>query len=272
PRTKAIMVVHMAGFPAPMDSIRTIAQQHHLAVVEDACHAIGARYSGDADADLDGRYAGTLGDVGCFSFFANKNLVTGEGGMFLTNDEKLAAVARAARSHGMTKTSWDKASGRAAEYDVTRLGFNYRCTELTAALGMIQLAKLDQANRRRRELVALYRGRLCGRSDLVVPFAGRLEDSAHHIFPIVVHQSLDRQQIRDALARHGIQTSVHYPPVHQFSHYQTLQEAAPSVDVTEQVAAREITLPLHPLLSDSDIGHLCDALEEELDKAGQQVG
>lgn len=266
PRTKAIIVVHMAGFPADMDQIMSIAKDHQIAVVEDACHAIGAEYSGSSPSQYDGLKAGTIGDVGCFSFFANKNLVTGEGGMLLTDDEQIASMARAARSHGMTKSSWDKAEGRAAGYDVAHLGFNYRGTELMAVMGTIQLRKLDDNNARRRELVAEYRQRLGGRPEILIPFSDRLADSAHHIFPIIVNDARHRQALRDGLAERGIQTSVHYPPVHQFSHYRAIQTGDPQVEITEQVAAGEVTLPLHPLLSVSDVHTICDELEEVLDE------
>src|SRR5262249_4117400 len=153
-------------------------------VVEDACHAIGASYTTADAGRFAGRKLGTIGYIGCFSFFANKNLVTGEGGMLVTNDARLAADARAIRSHGMTKTSWDKASGRADDYDLTRLGYNYRPTELTAALGLVQLEKLPANNARRAELAAYYKERLAETADLCVPFSHRSDESAHHIFPV----------------------------------------------------------------------------------------
>jgi dTDP-4-amino-4,6-dideoxygalactose transaminase len=263
PRSKAIIVVHLAGFPADMDAIHDIAARHNLPVVEDACHAIGADFRGRPGSGLAGRKAGTLGRIGCFSFFANKNLVTGEGGMLVTDDEELARRMRLGRSHGMTKTSWDKADGRATDYDVVQLGHNYRGTELTAAMGLIQLRKLPAANARRRELVAVYRQRLREVPGLVIPFADRLDDSAHHIFPLVLDDAALRAPLREALRQRGIQTSVHYPPVHQFTHYRALIGEL-HLPITEDVAAREVTLPLHPLLSAADVHAICDAVEESL--------
>lgn len=265
PNTKAVVVVHMAGFPVDMDRVMALAEKHDLKVVEDACHAIGADYAGVDGSQYRGKKAGTIGHVGCFSFFANKNLVTGEGGMVVTADEDIAQRVRLGRSHGMTKTSWDKASGRAHGYDVLQLGYNYRGTELTAALGLIQLRKLKANNDQRRKLVARYRRRLAELDlPLTVPFADRLEDSAHHIFPVVLHDPAMREPLRDALTECGVQTTFHYPPVHQFSHY---RENAPAVgvQVSERVAEREVTLPLHPLLDEADIdvivGRLAQAVQ-----------
>lgn len=271
PSTRAILVVHLAGFPADMDAILDIAARHDLPVVEDACHAIGADYIGSPGSALTGRKAGALGRIGCFSFFANKNLVTGEGGMLVTDDEELARRMRLGRSHGMTKTSWDKAAGRAADYDVVQLGYNYRGTELTAALGLIQLRKLAAANARRRELVAAYRKRLRGVAGLSLPFADRLADSAHHVFPILLDDAKHRASFREELRLRGIQTSVHYPPVHQFTHYRALVGDL-KLPVTEEVAAREVTLPLHPLLSESDVDAICGAVAESLAVIGSNQG
>ncbi len=261
-RTKAILVVHLAGFIANMDRIHQIAQRHGLKIIEDACHAVGARYQGDPTGSLHGQMAGTLSDVGCFSFFANKNLATGEGGMIVTRDAHIAETVRLMRSHGMTKTSWDKASGRAIDYDVLQVGFNYRCTELTSALGLVQLKKLPAGNERRRQLVAHYRQRLTSCPALTVPFADRLDDSSHHVFPILLNDAAQRPAFRQALLDRGIQTTFHYPPAHLFTHYLQLVPHAPSLDHTLDAASREVTLPLHPLLSEGDIDIITDAVIE----------
>jgi len=253
PRTKAIVGVHLAGFPADMDALHALAQEHDLVVIEDACHAIGTTIQ---TGQFAGRKAGTIGQAGCFSFFANKNLVTGEGGMLVTDDEQLAKRVRLTRSHGMTKTSWDKATGRAFGYDVAELGYNYRCTELTAAIGLIQLRKLQANNERRKHMVQYYREQLVDVPGITIPFADRLDDSAHHIFPIVLNAGIDREQFRQDLNDRGIQTSVHYPPVHLFSHYQQNYPQDSGLERTNDVAAREVTLPLHPLMSKADVKYI----------------
>jgi dTDP-4-amino-4,6-dideoxygalactose transaminase len=263
-RTKAVIVVHMAGFLADMDRIQEVAKRHGLLVIEDACHAVGARYLGSESSPHRGRMAGTIGDVGCFSFFANKNLATGEGGMVVTRDPRIADNVRLTRSHGMTKTSWDKAAGRAADYDVLQAGFNYRCTELTSALGIVQLNKLDAGNDRRRALVARYRERLSACTELSIPFPDRLADSSHHIFPILLKDAAQRPAFRQALLGRGIQTTFHYPPVHEFSHYRKLVPEAGLLSRTVDAAAREVTLPLHTQLTESDVDTICEAVLGEL--------
>lgn len=258
PRTAAIIVVHLAGYAAAMDRIMALAERYGLAVIEDACHAIGATYEPGAYSELGGRKLGTIGTAGCFSFFANKNLVTGEGGMIVTDDERIAEDARRSRAHGMTRTSWDRASGRAVDYDVVELGYNYRGTEIAAALGLVQLAKLRGANARRKALTETYRRRFADCPVITVPFAGRTDDAGHHIMPIVLCDADARPVFRGLLNERGIQTSVHYPPVHLFTQYKERCPHAGPLPMTLDVAAREVTLPLHPLLSEGDVEIICD--------------
>jgi dTDP-4-amino-4,6-dideoxygalactose transaminase len=132
-KTKAITIVHYGGYPCDMDAIMEIADDYNLKIIEDAAHAPGAEYKG--------RKCGTIGDVGCFSFFANKSLVTGEGGMIVTNDDALAEKTRIMRSHGMTTLTWDRHKGHAHSYDVVDMGFNYRINEVASAIGLVQLKK-----------------------------------------------------------------------------------------------------------------------------------
>ena len=151
------------------------------------------------------------------------------------------------------------------DYDVVGLGYNYRSTELTAALGLIQLRKLDGANNRRRELAAHYRKQLDGATGITLPFSDRLEDSSHHIFPVVLDSNIDRPAFRESLKEKGIQTSVHYPPVHEFSFYRnTVLKSPCTLPITEDIAGREVTLPLHPLLSEDDVEIISAAVLETL--------
>ncbi|MEM1110046.1 MAG: DegT/DnrJ/EryC1/StrS family aminotransferase [Planctomycetota bacterium] len=269
-KTKAVVAVHMAGFPVDMDRLMPLANKHGLKVVEDACHGIGATYRGAEGSAFRGRKVGTISDAGCFSFFANKNLVTGEGGMVVTRDADIAKFVRLGRSHGMTKTSWDKASGRAHGYDVVQLGFNYRGTELTAALGLIQLRKLEDNNTQRKKLVARYRERLAALSPalpLTVPFVDRLDDSANHVFAVALDDAEAVAPLREALNERGVQTTHHYPPLHTFSHYQK-HVGQISLPVTENVSAREVTLPLHPLLDTQDVDDIVDRLALSFSQIG----
>src|SRR5436190_444435 len=174
-----------------------------LPVVEDAAHAPGATAGG--------RMAGTLGRVGCFSFFANKNLPVGEGGMLVTDDAELASQLRLLRSHGMTTLTWDRHRGHASTYDVVVPGFNYRLDEARAAIGSVQLRRLTEENAARARIVARYR------EAFELPFAGRDDGSAHHLAVVVLQEGVDRDHVRSALEERGIQTSVHYPPIHTFT-------------------------------------------------------
>lgn len=239
-RTKAIMVMHYAGFACDLPAIMRIAKNHKLAVIEDAAHAIGA--------SLDGKALGTWGDVGCYSFFGNKNMTTAEGGMVVTNDDHLADRVRILRSHGMTTLTWDRFKGHASTYDVVDLGYNYRLDEIRSAIGREQLKRLPAGNARREVLVDRYRQAFQEIAPaLGLPFGKKRGVSSQHIFPILLPEGSDREAFREAMKKDGIQTSFHYPPIHQFQIY--LQEGE-ELRMTENVARRQVTLPLFPGMTD----------------------
>ena len=152
-RTRAIMVLHYGGYPCDLDGVRALASKYNLKIIEDCAHAPGAVYHSHDGPQM----AGTIGDVGCFSFFANKNMTTGEGGMVVTKDDGLAEKIRIRRSHGMTTLTWDRHKGHSFSYDVVARGYNYRLDEMRAALGLVQLRNLAENNARRRELTGCYR-------------------------------------------------------------------------------------------------------------------
>lgn len=254
-RTKGIVVVHVAGYASRLTALVEFARAHGLFVVEDAAHAAGAT--------LDGKALGTFGDVGCFSFYANKNLVTGEGGMLASQSSSLVDRARLLRAHALPRTSLQKACGARESYDVAALGYNYRMSDLEAALGSSQLAKLSAGNARRGELVSHYRQRLSNATGITVPFSDNVTDSSHYIFPVVLGPDVDRDAVARALAERGVQTSVHFPPVHEFSLY-----ARPGIELprTEAVSRRELTLPLHTRLSEADVASICSMVIEEVSR------
>ncbi len=260
PRTKAIVVVHYGGYLADMQRIRSIAVKNRLRVVEDSAHAVGA--------DLNSKMAGTLGDVGCFSFFSNKNMATGEGGMLVTDNDRLANRLRLLRSHGMTSMTLNRHQGHAYTYDVVDLGYNYRMTEISAALGVLQLKKLNAGNRKRKALADLYMSNLKGISGLFIPFQDYPRKSSHHLFPIILDRDVKREKFMQLLREKGIQTSIHYPPIHKFSYYRRiLKGRGVRLPLTEYVGQREVTLPLHPLLEKQDIALVCDAVKKALPRA-----
>ncbi len=256
-RTKAIMVVHYGGYLSDMDRIKKIAKKHDLFVIEDAAHAVGAKFKS--------RMAGGIGDIGCFSFFSNKNIATGEGGMIVTNHDKFAEKIRLLRSHGMTSTTWERHKGYSCFYDVTELGYNYRMTEINAALGIEQLKKLRSSNLKRKSLIKTYVENLKGTKGLSIPFLNYPRDSASHLFPILLDRDVDREKFMNFLKREKIQTSIHYPPIHKFSYYQkNLKTKRNKLPLTEYVGRCEVTLPLHPLLKKKDILFVCDRIKRIL--------
>ena len=252
PYTKGIIVVHMAGFPCQMDEIMAIARKHNLKVIEDACHGPLSEYKGVK--------LGTIGDCAAYSFFSNKNISTGEGGMFITNNEEMAAKARLIRSHGMSTMSYQRASGHATEYDITCLGYNFRMDDIRAAIAIEQLKKLPKDLETRLAVRARYVERLVGMERVAVPFADNTEFVSNYIFPIVILNSTREQRdaLREFMHAEGIQTSVHYPAAHKFSTYRELGTVLPQ---TEYVTENEVTLPMYAALTLEQVDFICDTLE-----------
>lgn len=242
--TKAIMVVHYGGYPCQMAEILALASKYDLRIIEDACHGPLAEWNG---AKL-----GTIGDFGCLSFFSNKNMTTGEGGMILTKHSHVVETIKALRSHGMTSTTYDRFKGHAFGYDVTMLGYNYRMDELRAAIGIEQIKKLPEMNRQRRTLVEYYRDVIqTALPDLTIPFKDWRGPYGYHIFPVLLPEGYtERNRLMTTLAEHGIQTSIHYRPVHSFTAYEGYSSPLP---VTETIAPRILSLPFYPTLKESQI-------------------
>jgi dTDP-4-amino-4,6-dideoxygalactose transaminase len=257
PSTNAVLLLHYGGYPCDVAAVRALAEERGLIVLEDAAHAPGASWHGEP--------CGSLGRVGCFSFFSNKNLPVGEGGMIVTDDDELAQSLRLLRSHGMTTLTWERHRGHAASYDVVERGFNYRLDELRAAIGLHQLRRLPAENARRRELTERYRERLHGVSGITIPF-GELDAgsvSAHHLAVALLPEGR-RDGVRAALADRRIQTSVHYPPIHLFSYYAELG-APRALPRTEAAAECVVTLPLYGHMTDEQSDLVIDALLETVE-------
>ena len=256
-KTKAIVVVHYGGYLADMEEIKKIARKHKLFIIEDSAHAIGA--------DLSSKMAGTLGDVGCFSFFSNKNLATGEGGMVVTDDDRLARKIKLLRSHGMTSMTLNRHKGHAYSYDVVELGYNYRMTEISAALGILQLEKLTKGNKKRKALTDLYVANLKEADSLSIPFQDYPRKSSYHLFPILLDKNINRKKFMELLKKEGIQSSIHYPSIHKFSYYRkNLKGSQTKLPLTEYVGTHEVTLPLHPLLKKEDVIFVCEKIKKIL--------
>jgi dTDP-4-amino-4,6-dideoxygalactose transaminase len=252
PKTKAVIVLHYAGFACDMAAVLDCAERHGLAVIEDAAHAPGARW--------EGRPLGSIGSVGCFSFFSNKNIPVGEGGMVVTSDDDVATRIRSLRSHGMTTLTWQRHKGHASSYDVVDAGFNFRLDELRAGLALVQLARLEANNGARRAHATRYRSLLDGVQGIALPFAGDTarETSAHHLVVAVVPPGIDRDEVRAGMQQRRVQTSLHYPPIHRFTHYARI--GSRGLPVTEAVGDRLITLPLFPHMTGEQVDEVAGAL------------
>jgi dTDP-4-amino-4,6-dideoxygalactose transaminase len=255
--TKAIVVLHYGGFPCDIGAVIGLARRHGLIVIEDAAHAIGATWGEGM--------CGTFGDVGCFSFFSNKNLPVGEGGMIVTDDDDVAARVRLLRSHGMTTLTWARHLGHAHSYDVVSTGFNYRLDEVRASIGLVQLRRLPEMNRARARVAARYLEELDGVNGLTFPFAhdGRYASSAHHLAVVVLPDDGLQAPMRAFLTERGIQTSIHYPPIHRFSQYAT--EATRPLPVTDQLSGRILTLPLYAHMQAEHVAIVIEGLLDALD-------
>jgi dTDP-4-amino-4,6-dideoxygalactose transaminase len=250
-RTKAVIIVHFAGYLAHRDAWQSFARRKGLLLIEDAAHAPGLPA------------AGTFGEAAAFSFYGNKNMTTAEGGAVIARSRSLREAIRRARSHGMTSGTRQRLDSRSPDYDVTMLGFNYRMDELRAAVGLVQLKRLPEWNDIRRSLSLRYRqliARHC--PSVMVPFADPWP-SAHHLMPVVLPTAISRQAVIDRLRKRGIQTTVHYPPVHRLTFYQNLY---PDVHLprTDEFSRRELTLPLHPRMTPETVDLVVNSLAAAL--------
>ncbi len=269
-KTAAIIPVHYAGFPCRMAALEEALTPRaskspspadaKINLIEDAAHAPGARAP-------DGRALGTIGAAGALSFFANKNLVTGEGGMLVTNNSDVAQTAHLLRSHGITSGTWERQVKGFSDYDMTMLGFNYRPSELASAIGLVQLKKLAENNARRKTLFLLYQSLLSNIDEVQIPFTTGSDfgTPAYHIMPILLPDELTRNRVSLRLQQAGIQTSHHYPLAHQFTYYRTQLTGPPqSLPISEDYSRRQLTLPLHPLLHKEDIEWIVRKITEAL--------
>lgn len=260
PATKAIVVVHYAGYPCDMPAIMALARARGLAVVEDVAHA--------PCVALDGASLGAWGDAGCFSFFSNKNMTSAEGGMVTTRRPELAERLSRLRSHGMTTLTLDRHKGHAFGYDVTTLGFNYRMSELNAALGLVQLAHVRERNARRAAHVARYRQQLAA-LPLRLPFGTFRGESAYHLMPVLLPEDCDRLLIMSRMREQGVQTSIHYRPVDTFTAYvEAGLGPSTSVPLSHRIGHGVITLPLYPSMREEQIDYVCRALGAALREEG----
>jgi dTDP-4-amino-4,6-dideoxygalactose transaminase len=256
PRTRAIVAVHYAGHPAELDPIREVAASHGIHLIEDAAHALPARYRG--------RLIGSGQNPVAFSFYATKNLTTGEGGM-LTGSEDLVARARTLSLHGMDRDAWRRYSREGSwYYEVVEPGFKYNMTDIQAALGLAQLRKLARFQQRRREIVAAYNLAFLDVPSLVTPTERAHVEHAWHLYGLrLVPEALtiDRDRFITELSVRNIGTSVHFIPVHLHPFYRTRYGYVPEqFPIAYREFRRILSLPLHPGLTDGDVADVIDAV------------
>lgn len=254
PHTKALIVVHYAGYPCDMTAISALCRERGIRLIEDVSHAPGASWNSQS--------CGTFGDIGCFSFFSNKNLSLGEGGMVVTCNEAVSQRLHYLRSHGMTTLTLDRHKGRAISYDVVEPGLNYRMDEIRAAIGLVQLGKLSTGNARREMLTQRYRAKFTG-SSVLIPFSHQPAESisAHHLLPILLPEGCDRLTVIESLKSQGIQSSIHYPPFWSFSAYSGWFNAD-DTPIAAEISRRQLTLPLFPTMTHEEVDIVTDALLE----------
>lgn len=261
PKTRAIIVVHFAGCPCDMDAFLALAKKHKLKLIEDCAHAIETNHRG--------RMAGTLGDFGCFSFYATKNVCTGEGGMILARAEADVKRLKILALHGMSHDAWRRYSDAGFKhYQVVECGFKYNMMDLQAALGIHQLARIERWWERRREIVLRYREQL---ADLPLRFQDEAPEGsrhAYHLFPIVLDNArakVDRDTFLEAMTARKLGVGVHYLSIPEHPFYQeTFQWRPEDYPNAFAVGRHTVSLPLSPRLTDEDVSSVIQAVREIL--------
>ena len=253
-KTKAIIIVHFAGYPMDLERLLNFSRRENILLIEDCAHAPGG--------SLNGLNCGNMADASFFSFFSNKNLATGEGGMVFSQDENFLYKIRSMRSHGMSAPTLDRHQGRAFSYDIESVGLNYRADEIRAALGIEQLKKLSSGNLARERITDHYRKKLKN-SKITIPFTRNTKNqvSAHHIMPVILPATSDRLQVMQSMKDAGIQTSIHYPSFSSFLAYSNYVKDT-DLPISEEICERELTLPLHPRMSAHDVDLVVSKLLE----------
>ncbi|EHA7759305.1 DegT/DnrJ/EryC1/StrS aminotransferase family protein [Enterococcus faecalis] len=253
-KTKGIIVVHYGGYQHNIFEIKKFAEKHSLKLIEDCAHSIGST--------VENQHLGTIGDIGCFSFFGNKNITTGEGGAIITHNKDIYEKLKTLRSHGMKSLSWDKFKGRHLNKDIEILGYNYRFDDIRASIGLVQLGKLEHINSRRRALINQYINNLKDVSDFTIPFKDYPYLHSAHLFSIICADEKQKEKVVQALKDNLIQTSHHYPPIHKYKLYEKYSYELPK---TEMYSKLQVTLPLYPELKNVEVSYICDVMKEALD-------
>jgi len=256
PHTKAIVIVHFAGIPAPLEKLKKIASEKNITIIEDAAHAFMTKYND--------KYIGSGPNLACFSFYATKNLTTAEGGMVTTNSKSLANKIRILSMHGISKQAWNRYSKTGTwKYDVLYPGFKYNMTDIQAAIGVEQLKVANQSRKKRLILVDRYLKKLSINSNLILPLSKMEKGSQHawHLFTIRLKNTarIERDELFEKLKEYGIGTSVHFIPNHMQSYYKKTYGNI-RLPITEKIYRSILSLPLYEDLTISEVDHIAKVL------------
>lgn len=265
---KALILVHFAGQAPVMttpygNGIIDICNKNGILVIEDAAHAFPTKFQD--------QYIGTFGDVTCFSFYANKTITTGEGGMLVTNNEDIYNRVKTMRLHGINKDIWDRfiSNKPSWEYDVVAPGYKYNMPDINAAIGIAQLEKAEVFRKERQRCAEFYLKELTGYSSIDLPFCyGPLENHSWHLFPIIIRPDapITRDEFINRMANEGIGTSVHYKPLHRMTYYKETYNLNPDdFPNTEKIWQGTVSLPIFPDLKNEELSYICHKIKELLE-------
>lgn len=261
-KTKAIIPVHFAGYPCDMDPIMEIAKKHNLIVIEDAAHAIYTQYKG--------KMIGSIGDFTCFSYYATKNLATGEGGMVMTNNEEYADKIRVMSLHGMSKNAWNRYSGKGSWfYEVEYPGYKYNMTDVQAALGLVQLKKLESMQKTREEYAMMYNEAFANIGGFTTPHHDNINRHAWHLYVLRMDNSkfkIDRAEFIEKLGEKGIGTSVHFIPIPMHPYYKEIGYNIEDYPNALQAYEGAISLPLYPKMTKEQVQQVIEAVKQIADE------
>ncbi|MBL76827.1 MAG: UDP-4-amino-4,6-dideoxy-N-acetyl-beta-L-altrosamine transaminase [Chloroflexi bacterium] len=260
-KTKAIIPVHFAGKSCDMLAIQKLAKKYNLEVIEDCAHALGTKFNKT--------HVGNFGKTGCFSFYPTKNLTTFEGGMVITNSKKIASKIRSMRNHGINKSLKERFStGYPWDFDVSELGYNFRLDEIRSSLGLNQLKRLHKMNKLRQDASRYYKKQLKSTKGIELLDDSNLTNNSCHLFVIKILKDfiVDRNLLFKYLLKNGIRTSVHYKPLNKFSFYKSKSKIYSSLEVSEQLYSKILSLPLFPQITMHELDLVINSIKNPKQK------
>jgi len=265
-RLKAIIPVHFGGHPCDMDGIMEMAQRHGVRVLEDAAHALPTYYRSQSEKKM----VGTIGDVTCFSFYANKTMTTGEGGMLCTDNDEIAKRVKVMRLHGINRDVWDRfTTGASWEYDVVAPGFKYNLPDILAAIGIHQLRKIELFRDKRQQIAEKYYEGLKEIPGLILPrIKCDLEDHSWYLYTVLIEpqvtvNGIDRNKFIEEMTKRNIGTSVYYKPLHRMTYYRERYGLKPEDFPNAEKSWKGcVSLPIYPGLSKDELEYICDTIKK----------